>query len=119
MQDTKNCPICGDKMRSITENNKFTQTISQDSYIKRTCHGHNHIIQFFTNENTKNVDFIKLSLSVNYSKFITIDFLNNKSQIQCLSNSKKSFIDIPKIIEPDFPSLKNLKEKVSLLITFS
>jgi hypothetical protein len=37
----------------------------------------------------------------------------------CMKNSETSYIHIPKMIEPDFPSLEKLKERISMYVVFS
>lgn len=119
MQDMINCPICGDKMRSVREHKSLFPVGKTANYCERTCNGLNHVIQFMTDENTKQIDFLKISLEPDYSKFIYIDLFNEKCQVILLGNNKKEIIDIPRIIFPDFPNLIKLKEKVNLLTAFS
>jgi hypothetical protein len=120
MQDTISCPICGDKMRVVRTKNKFLTIVNKTAdYCERTCIGTNHSVQFFTDEQTKQVDFLKLSLEPDYTKFIQIDFFNKKCTIHCFKDSKPQIIEVPRVIVPDFPDLKKLKNKVSVLITFS
>jgi len=120
MQDTKYCPICGDLMRSNKLKNRLITFVDKTSdYIERTCAGLNHCLQIFVDEKTKQVDLLKMSLTSKYDIFIFLDYYNTKSQIVCYKNNKQmSKIDVSKIIDPDFPDLKNLKSKVSLFITF-
>jgi hypothetical protein len=68
---------------------------------------------------TKQVHWLSTSLNHNYSQFIDIDLLNNKSRICCNKMGKTSYIDIPKVIMPDFPNLNFLKEKVNKYILLS
>lgn len=121
MDDCLACPICANKLKNIKFCNKFfSPPLSNSNYIIRTCHaGMNHSLQFYFNDDSKLIDFLKISLSPNYSKYIEIDFLNKKSRINCYKNGKHEYISIPKMIKPDFPALTKLKEKVAMLITFS
>jgi hypothetical protein len=121
MDDTLACPICANKLRNIKLPNKFLHAANKTAnYIARTCHnGMNHSVTFYVDEDSKQVDFIKLSLNPKYSRFIEIDFVNQKCRINCLKDSKPYYIDINKILEPDFPLLNELKSRVGLYITFS
>jgi len=121
MDDTLACPICGNKLRNIKLPNKFLHHVNKTSdYIARTCHnGMNHSLTFHVDEITKKVDFLKLSLNPKYSRYVEIDFFNQKCRISCLKDSKPDYIEIPKMLHPDFPLLTKLKERVSLYITFS
>lgn len=119
MRDTNICPICGDKMRSIRET-KFYQFLKKKaSFVERTCNGTNHSIQLLTDESTQEVDLLKISLSPDYSRFIFIDFYNQKCELLLMKDTKKQSINIPKMIIPDFPDLVKLKERISVYITFS
>lgn len=62
---------------------------------------------------------IKLSLNPKYSRFLEMDFVNQKCRITCSKDGENEYIDIPKMIYPDFPDLTKLKEKVSLYVVFS
>lgn len=119
MQDTLYCPICGDKMRSKKEQ-AYVLILNKDSnFIERTCTGLNHCIQIVTDLTSKEVDFIKISLNRNFSRFIFIDFVNNSSDVVCLKKSIKQSFEVSKALIPDFPDLKELKRIVSLYIKFS
>lgn len=121
MADTLNCPICSSKLRTVRLTNKFLFGVNKSSnYIERTCSlGMNHSLQFFTDEKTKKIDFIKISLNHKYSRFIELDFHNQKSKISCLKSGKAEYIEVPRLLEPDFPNLEKLKEKVSVIVSFS
>lgn len=124
MDDTKKCPVCGLKLRTINLKNKFLHGVGKQSdYIERCCtKGINHTVQFFSDKKTGKIDFMKLSLSNNYSKFLEIDFINRKCRISCYKSGqpgKTEYIDINKMIFPDFPNLTDLKLKVNMYITFS
>ena len=70
-------------------------------------------------EATGKIDLLKLSLSPQYSRFIEINYVLGKSRISCMKNSQPDYIEIEKILEPDFPDLTKLREKVSLYVIFS
>lgn len=119
MDDSLLCPICGNKFRNVNLNNRYLHPIGKTAdFIERTCsQGMNHVIQIYYDG--QRVDFVRLSLNPKYSKFLEIDFLNQKCRISCLKNGKAEYIEIPKMIEPDFPLLEKLKERVSLYVVFS
>jgi hypothetical protein len=120
MHDMLICPICNAKLRNIRLPGKYLYGVGKiANYIERTCVGMNHSLQLFADESTNQVDWIKISLNPKYSKFIEIDFLNQKCRIICTKNSKPEYININKMIEPDFPSLEKLKEKINLYVAFS
>lgn len=121
MQATWNCPICGDLMRGIKQTNKIIHFVEKISnYSERTCNGLNHCLQIVVDEKTNQVDLLKISLNPTYDRFIFIDFYNQKCKVVCLKDNKEvSSIAVPKMIEPDFPDLSKLKEKVSMFIVFS
>ena len=90
------------------------------NYAERVCsEGYNHIVIFWTDKDTKKVDLIKISLNPKYSRFLEIDYVNQKCRITCAKDGEYEYIEVPKIIEPDFPLLEKLKEKVSVYIIFS
>lgn len=121
MDDVLNCPICGNKLRTSHHTNKYVPFIEQTGdYAERICStGHNHIIAIWTNKETKKVDFIRLSLNSKYSRFLEIDYVGQKCRITCAKEGEYEYINIPKMIEPDFPDLVKLKERVGLYVVFS
>lgn len=121
MKDTQNCPICNNYLKNIKKDNHYLYNINHtDNYISHTCSlGMNHFLQFFTQKESKNVHFLKVSLTPNYSRFVEIDFFNNKSKISYFKPDKGTeYIELKKAIEPDFPKLILLKEKVDTLVNF-
>ena len=121
MDDTLNCPMCGNRLRTINTPAKFLHYVGKTAdYVERTCsRGMNHSLQLFTDDNTGKVDLLKLSLNPKYSKYLEIDFFNQKCRISLLKESKPFYIEIDKMIEPDFPLLVKLKERVNLYVVFS
>lgn len=121
MQDVQLCPICSAKLQSVSKKKRKLHWINKVStYAEKKCvKGHNHSLQLFTDKLTGKIDLLKFSLEANYSKFIEIDFVNQRCRINCLKASVSSYIDIPGIIEPDFPALEKLKQKVSLYVMLS
>ena len=120
MEDTLACPICGNKLRTVKLTNKYLHPINKTAtFFERTCVGVNHSLRFFADENTKRVDMLKFSLDPKYSKYLEIDYHNKRCRISCMKNSETSYIYIPKMIEPDFPDLAKLKERISMYVVFS
>jgi hypothetical protein len=121
MDDLLNCPICNNKLKNIRLSSRHLHDVNKTAnYIERTCtQGRNHSIQFFTDEETKQVDLLKISLNASYSRYIDIDFFNNKCKITCYKSGVSQSIHMDKLIEPDFPDLVKLKERVNLYVTFS
>ncbi len=120
MDDTFFCPICGNKLRNQKLKNKWLPQINRTSnYIYRMCqHGLNHFLEFYVDTNSKKISYIKFSLDPKNNRMIALDFINKKSLITCNKNSEPFNLKIPKLIEPDFPKLTHLKDKVSSLILF-
>lgn len=121
MDDTTACPICSNRLRTIKTPNKFLHWVDKTAnYIERICNkGMNHSLRIFTDEATGEVDMLKLSLNPRYSRFLEIDFVNQKCRINCMKEGKSDYIDIEKMITPDFPKLEKLKERVNLFVVFS
>lgn len=121
MDDTLSCPICGKKLRNLKKNGPLHAVGKSGNYIERVCSkGPNHRgLQFFVDEATQKVDLLKLPLNAKYSRYLEIDFHNQRCRISCMKDNKPEYIDIPKMLFPDFPDLVKLKEVVSMYIVFS
>jgi len=121
MEDTLACPICGTKLRNNRLLGEFMHVLGKKSnFVERSCSTQfGHSLQFFVDEATGKIDLLKLSLSPQYSRFIEINYVLGKSRISCMKNSQPDYIEIEKILEPDFPDLTKLREKVSLYVIFS
>lgn len=121
MDDALHCPICGNKLRTSRQPNKLLHQVGKTAdYAFRVCSkGFGHTLMIYADEATGQVDLLKLSLNPAYSRFLEIDFLHQKCRISCLKENKPEYIEVEKMIEPDFPDLVKLKERVSLYVVFS
>lgn len=120
MLDTLHCPVCNLKLKNKKLNNYHLHSVNNISdYFERNCtNGMNHFVQMFTHQKSKEVHFLKTSLAPNFTRFIEIDFLNKKSRISCFKMGQPEYIEVKKIMSPDFPFLNSLKEKVETFVTF-
>jgi hypothetical protein len=116
VQDTLLCPICQEKLRNIKTFRVFDH-LEHQLYTERTCSRLNHMVMFFTNEQTKQVDFLKMSLNPKYSRFLEVNFLDQTCRVSLMNENVPDYIQIPKMVELDFPSLTKLKEKIELYAT--
>lgn len=121
MDDSLTCPLCDNKLRNINLPNRSLLYVEKTSdYTERVCsNGHNHVLMMFVDNKTKRVDLLRMSLNPKYSRFIEIDFVNNKCRIDYKNEGKSEYIDVAKMIYPDFPHLTTLRERVDLYILFS
>lgn len=121
MDDILLCPICGNKLRTHNLDNKLLHHIGKTAnYAERVCsRGHNHVLMIWVDKETKQIDFLKLSLNPKYSRFVEVDFVNQRCRISCLKDGQAEYIEIPKMLELDFPDLTKLKERVGMYIVFS
>lgn len=120
MEDSLTCPICGTKLTNLRLNNRYLAMLDKKSnYVDRNCPtGVNHSFNHLVDENTGKVDWVKLSYEPG-KRWIEINNVTNKSRIVCMKDGVSEYIDISKQLEPDFPDLVKLKEKVSIYVLFS
>ena len=119
MQDMHYCPICNSKLLSTNYKNYHIPFVNNTAdYVERKCvNVAGHSLVFYTQQN--NIDFIKFSLAENFSNFIYLDFINNKSLLAYFRNgSKEQSVEVDYLLEPDFPSLKKLKHTISKYASF-
>lgn len=118
MDDIRVCPICNTKLTSLRAPRYIGSINKWGKYVERLCTGANHFFQIFVEDNK--VDYLKVSLVPDYSVFFTADYYNQKCIVSCLKNGiSEHDIKIPRLIEPDFPDLVKLKEKISIYVVFS
>lgn len=119
MDDTLVCPICQNKLRTYNAARYLFPVSKYDDYAERTCTtGINHTLQFFTNINTNKVELVKISLDPKYSRFFEADYINRRCRVSIYKDSKPEHINIPRLINLDFPDLIKLKEIVGLYVVF-
>lgn len=120
MDDTKSCPICGNKLRNSRRYKFSIDKFKFIDYFERSCTKYNHVLRMFSDEDTNQVDLIRITLSPSYSKLIEIDFLNQSTKISILKMSKIEYsVNLPRLIEPDFPNLTKLQDKIQFYMTYS
>lgn len=122
MNDSSACPICGIKMaNSYSSSSKIYFTgYEEKNIVSRTCNKSSHLVHMFSNTDTNKVELIKISLDADYSTYIYIDFIQNKTSILVYNSLTKltNNIYVNKILDLDFPNLDLLKSKVKLYTTF-
>lgn len=107
-------------MRTVKVEDMYLPSVRKiATYFERICSGPNHSVQFFTDESTKSVDMLKFSLDPKYKRYLEIDYINKKCRIYCMKNGEAEYILIPKMVDPDFPNLEKLKERIAMYVTFS
>lgn len=106
MQDLSNCPICQNKLK----NRNFNKA------IQRTCA--KGIAHFFS---IKIIDkkVVNLNLYLDDYTSLEIDYISGNSIYFYDKLNHLNKIVIPKILDLDFPSLLNLKSKLSIYILFT
>jgi hypothetical protein len=121
MEDTLTCPICGKKLTNLSLKETYLAMLDKKSdFTQRTCtKGLNHNFQLLTDKTTGKVDWIKLALTPQYSRWVEINYITGKSRIACLKEGKPEYLDIDRQLEPDFPDLAKLKEKIGIYVIFS
>jgi hypothetical protein len=118
MDDFKNCPVCGCKMRNKHDVSvKFPNKIS--SLTTRLCTGTNHTLQIFSDPKDNSVKIFKVSLNPKYTKFVEINYVTGTTDIRCFKEGIERTLTLNKILEPDLPTLEKLKKKVDLYVVFS
>ena len=116
MLDMPNCPICRNKMSSLKIKDKhFPLLNKQGSWIRRVCLN-SHLFCIYSDLNTKSVDFLKMNFNHKYSDNLEINFVKNYSTIIMSQNFK---IDVPKIVDLDFPDLFECQKEINLYILMS
>ena len=121
MNDLNHCPICFNKLRSYKVEKRYLGYLKKRAlYVEKLCAGVNHSLQIFVDSDSKKIDLLKMSLTPKYSRYIEVDFYNQRCRLLLLSkNNKTEYIEIPKILELDFPELIKTKEKIDTYVMFS
>jgi transcription elongation factor Elf1 len=120
MEDTLTCPVCGQKLSNQSQQYYLAMLNKKADMVQRTCtKGIGHSFQILTDKATNKVDWIKLSLNPWYTRWVEINCVTGRSRIAYLKNGKAEYLDIERRLEPDFPSLERLREKVNIYVVFS
>lgn len=120
MNDTTRCFLCYSQLKSLK--NCYNKQYKK-YWLKRYCQANiNHTCVFYTDSISKKI--ISLTITVLHnskqSMIAEFDFKDNNTTIKMLENNKEiNKIEIPKIIEPDFPKLEEFKEKIRSYVLFS
>lgn len=119
MDDFSCCQICGSTLR-VSKRVNISFTTPGIILLERTCAAKDHVLQIFVDTNTKKIHKLRMALSPNYTKIVEFDFITKKTKIEHYKMSKiVSSMEIPRLIELDFPTLKKLKEKISLYMMYT
>jgi hypothetical protein len=119
MDDTLHCPICGTKLKNHSVGETYLFPLDKMSkYTERVCQGINHTLYFFVDDATGRIDYLKIIFEPSYSKLLEIDYVHQRCRVGCTKNSLTEYIDVG-MIQPDFPNLTRLKEKINLYVVFS
>lgn len=121
MDDMQCCPICGGKLQNKRSKNIFFNFLNKKStYTSKTCvDGHAHYLNFLVDENTKQIDWMKVSLPKPSLRFIEINYVLKVCRIACVKDGKSEYINLNKLLVPDFPNLTKLSEDVAIFVIFS
>ena len=121
MEDILLCPICGNKMRVLHLNNKFLYPVEKTAnYTERVCaNNHNHVVSLWADKATNQVDYLRFSLNKEYSRWVEIDYVNQKSRVTLREGTDYRYINVPRILIADFPNCSVLKETIGLFLVFS
>jgi hypothetical protein len=81
--------------------------------------GHGHVLVIWTDKKTKQVDFLRVTLTPSFSRIVEIDFVNSRSDILCKSENGFQKINIERLLVPDFPDLVELKRITNLFMVMA
>ena len=121
MDDILFCPMCNNKLRNVNMNRYLLYpTGKRADYVERRCTtGHGHVVIFWTDKATSQVDFMCATLCPTFERVIETDFVNNRSKIICKSNGAYQSIDIDRLLVPDFPDFIEIQQIVDLFVAMS
>jgi hypothetical protein len=109
--------MCGNKLINLNLTDQHLPFLHKtSSFITRNCPtGISHSYLHTTDQTTGKIDWIKLSFLPS-QRWIEINYITNKSRIVCLKDGEPDYLDIGKALEPDFPAMEKLREKISLYV---
>src|SRR5258706_14214776 len=121
MDDILKCPICNTKLKTSHHKHKLLHpTNTTADYAERMCHeGYSHVLSAWTNKETQKVDLLRFSIDPKYSRIIDNDYVNQRCRLALLNDQTFKYIEIPKLLVPDFPDLCKFKEAISVYVLFS
>lgn len=118
MDDIYNCPICNSNLIITNKKNVFLSEIEAWGDFKiKICPGANHFLKIISNN--KEMLWLMCSLNQQYTKFIAINYHQQRCLIICSKNNIKQSIFINKLLTTDFPHLHHLKKKVDMYVALS
>jgi|SRR6185436_19041934 len=107
MKEFSYCPICANKLKS---------RLFKDNIKLLSCQeGVAHYISF----KLQDQQMSNMTLYLDNYSYLEMDFLKQISTYYYDPLNGMAKLVIPKIIEPDFPQLKNLKEKLLKYVLFT
>lgn len=121
MQDTLHCPICKQKFLNKYQLLNFGKNNEIINVAERLCNGISHTLKIKSNTISKEIIFVKISLDSTYSKYLEVDYIQDKSSISCYKPESRNHyvIDIGSAIPVDFNNLNKLKDKINTYVMLS
>jgi hypothetical protein len=119
MDDAHNCPICNSVLKITNKKDIFLSEIKTwGNFAIKICPGANHFLKIISNDQ-KEMVWLMCSLNKEYTKFIIINYYQQRCLIICSKNNIRQSIAIDKLLMPDFPHLHLLKKKVDMYVALS
>lgn len=116
MHDSLFCPICFQHLKSAKP--RLIKLSGKSAhYIYRYCLRTSHSLSFYTDKVSGKIDFLKFCPTNDYSTVIEIDYIKDNSIVKCMRNGvERSSFELNEAVEPDFPTLEDLKNTIETLI---
>lgn len=121
MEPYTRCPVCGDGLKVFdrvylgTELLYCNNKIGYEEYVECFIH---HFSQTKVRSSDKLVERFILSIFMN-NEFYKVILWFYKPETIVEDSRGNIVLQVPKILEPDFPSLELLTNRIKTLITFS